>query len=85
MDQWVHHICPAKIEQAGKNVQVCLEAAAAKASDIVLTRANVTGRVQKERRHISPLSRPGQHSDPVPSLSAGADFLVEIEAVAVID
>jgi enamine deaminase RidA (YjgF/YER057c/UK114 family) len=32
----------AQIEQAGKNVQACLEPAGAKASDIVLTRAYVT-------------------------------------------
>jgi enamine deaminase RidA (YjgF/YER057c/UK114 family) len=74
----------AQIEQAGKNVQVCLEAAGAKASDIVLTRAYVTDAYAFKKnadlfaRYLGPAST----VTPVPSLSAGPDFLVEIEAVA---
>jgi enamine deaminase RidA (YjgF/YER057c/UK114 family) len=73
--------------QAGKNVQVCLEAAGAKASEIILTRAYVTDAdtFQKNAdvfaRYLGPVST----VSPVPSLSAGPDFLLEIEAVAVID
>jgi len=77
----------AQIEQAGKNVQVCLEAAGAKASEIVLTRAYVTDADAFKKnadvfaRYLGPVST----VTPVSSLSAGPDFLVEIEAVAVID
>jgi enamine deaminase RidA (YjgF/YER057c/UK114 family) len=74
----------AQIEQAGKNVQVCLEAAGAKASDIVFTRAYVTDADAFKKnadifaRYLGPASTVTQ----VSSFSAGPDFLVEIEAVA---
>ena len=61
--------------------------ARAKASDIVLTRAYVTDAAAFKKnadifaRYLGPAST----VTPVPSLSAGPDFLVEIEAVAVID
>ena len=64
--------------------QVCLEAAGAKASDIVLTRAYVTDADAFKKnadvfaRYLGPVST----VTPIPSLSAGPDFLVEIEAVA---
>jgi enamine deaminase RidA (YjgF/YER057c/UK114 family) len=76
-----------QIEQAGKNVQVCLEAAGAKASDIVLTRAYVTDAdaFKKNADIFARYLGPASTVTPVPSLSAGPDFLVEIEAVAVID
>jgi enamine deaminase RidA (YjgF/YER057c/UK114 family) len=74
----------AQIEQAGKNVQVCLEAAGAKASDIVLTRAYVTD-ADAFKKNADVFARylgPASTVTPVPTLSAGPDFLVEIEAVA---
>jgi enamine deaminase RidA (YjgF/YER057c/UK114 family) len=74
----------AQIEQAGKNVQVCLDAAGAKASDIVLTRAYVTD-VDAFKKNADVFARnlgPANVVTPVPSFSAGPDFLVEIEAVA---
>jgi enamine deaminase RidA (YjgF/YER057c/UK114 family) len=75
-----------QIEEAGKNAQACLEAAGAKASDIVLTRAYVTDADAFKKnadvfaRHLGPAST----VTPLPSLSAGQDFLVQIEAVAAI-
>jgi enamine deaminase RidA (YjgF/YER057c/UK114 family) len=76
-----------QIEQAGKNVQVCLEAAGAKASDIVLMRAYVTDAdaFKKNADIFARYLGPASTVTPVPSLSAGPDFLVEIEAVAVIN
>ena len=74
----------AQIEQASKNVQVCLEAAGAKASDIVLTRAYVTD-ADAFKKNADVFARylgPASTVTPLPSLSAGPDFLVEIEAVA---
>jgi enamine deaminase RidA (YjgF/YER057c/UK114 family) len=74
----------AQIEQASKNVQVCLEAARAKASDIVLTRAYVTDAdaFQKNTDVFARYLGPASTVTLVPSLSVGPDFLVEIEAVA---
>jgi len=77
----------AQIEQAGKNVQVCLEAAGAKASDIVLTRAYVTD-ADAFKKNADVFARylgPASTVTPVSSFSAGPDFLVQIEAVAAID
>jgi enamine deaminase RidA (YjgF/YER057c/UK114 family) len=74
----------AQIEQASKNVQVCLEAAGAKASDIVLTRAYVTD-ADAFKKNADVFARdlgPASTVTPLPSLSAGPDFLVQIEAVA---
>jgi enamine deaminase RidA (YjgF/YER057c/UK114 family) len=74
----------AQIEAVGKNVGACLEAGGAKVSDIVLTRAYVTDADAFKRNadvfahYLGPVST----VTPVPSLSAGPDFLVEIEAVA---
>ena len=76
----------AQIEQAGKNIQACLDAAGAKASDIVMTRAYVTD-ADAFKKHAGALAR---HLGPEPktsattqmSLLAGPDYLVEIEAVA---
>jgi enamine deaminase RidA (YjgF/YER057c/UK114 family) len=77
----------AQIEQAGKNVQVCLEAAGAKASDIVLTRAYVTDAdaFKKDADVFARYLGPASTVTPVPSLSGGPDFLVEIEAVATVN
>jgi len=80
----------AQTEQAGKNVQVCLEAAGAKVSDIVLTRAYVTDADAFKRnadlraRYLGPESA-SSAVNAVPTLAAGPDFLVEIEAVAAIN
>jgi enamine deaminase RidA (YjgF/YER057c/UK114 family) len=77
----------AQIEQVGKNIQACLETAGAKASDIILTRAYVTD-TDAFKRNADMLARYlGSQSaastvNAVPKLSAGLDFLVEIEAVA---
>jgi 2-iminobutanoate/2-iminopropanoate deaminase len=77
----------AQIEQASKNVQVCLEAAGAKPSDILLTRAYVTDPEAFNKstdvfvRALGPKS-PESSVATVPKLSAGPDYLVEIEAVA---
>jgi enamine deaminase RidA (YjgF/YER057c/UK114 family) len=74
----------AQIEQAVKNVQVCLGVTGAKASDIVLTRAYVTDAVAFKNnadvfaRYLGPANT----VTPVSSFSAGPDFLVQIEAVA---
>jgi enamine deaminase RidA (YjgF/YER057c/UK114 family) len=80
----------AQIEQVGKNIQACLEAAGAKASDIILTRAFVTDtgafaeNADLRTRYLRPDSGKGTVVE-VPKLTAGPDFLVEIEAVAAID
>ena len=74
----------AQIEQAAKNVQACLEAAGAKASDIVVTRAYVAD-ADAFKQNADVFARylgPASTVAPVASLSAGPDFLVEIEAVA---
>jgi enamine deaminase RidA (YjgF/YER057c/UK114 family) len=77
----------AQIEQASKNVQACLAAAGAKPSDILLTRAYVTDPDAFDKntevfvRDLGPKS-PNSSVATVPKLSAGPDYLVEIEAVA---
>ena len=77
----------AQIEQASKNVQACIAAAGAKASDIVLTGAYVTDPEAFNKsadvlvRDLGPRS-PESSVATVPKLSAGPDYLVEIEAVA---
>jgi enamine deaminase RidA (YjgF/YER057c/UK114 family) len=79
----------AQIEQAGKNVQACLEAAGAKASDLIATTSYVTdagafGRNADLRaRYLGQQSAKGKVVE-APKLPAGADFLVEIEAVATV-
>ena len=76
----------AQIEQVGKNIQACLEAARVKASDIVVTRAYVSDADAFKRnadmlaRYLGPL--PSASSVNQVSLAAGPEFLVEIEAVA---
>lgn len=76
----------AQIEQAGKNIQACLKAAGANASDIILTRAYVTD-TEAFKQNADVLARylgPKSAADTTTqvSLSAGPDYLVEIEAVA---
>ena len=66
-----------QIEQASKNVQVCLEAAGAKASDIVLTRAYVTD-ADAFKKNADVFARylgPASTVTPVSSFSAGPIFL----------
>ncbi len=76
----------AQIEQVGQNIQACLEAARAKASDIVETHAYVSDADAFNRnadmlaRYLGPL--PSASSVNQVSLAAGPEFLVEIEAVA---
>jgi enamine deaminase RidA (YjgF/YER057c/UK114 family) len=76
----------AQIEQVGKNIQACLKAAGADASDIIMTRAYVTDadafakNADTLTRYLGPSSK--NSSTAQVSLSAGPDFLVEIEAVA---
>jgi len=80
----------AQIEQVGKNIQTCLKAAGANVSDIILTRTYVTDtgafsrNADMHTRYLGPQSRTSTILE-VPKLTAGPDFLVEIEAVAVID
>jgi enamine deaminase RidA (YjgF/YER057c/UK114 family) len=80
----------AQIEQADKNIQACLDAARAKASDITMTRAYVTDpdafnkNIDVLIRDLGPRSSASSVAM-VPKLSAGPDFLVEIEAVATIN
>jgi enamine deaminase RidA (YjgF/YER057c/UK114 family) len=80
----------AQIEQAGKNVQACLDAAGAKASDITMTRAYVTD-PDAFSKNVDVLARDlelkpsASGITTVPKLSAGPDFLVEIEAVATLN
>jgi enamine deaminase RidA (YjgF/YER057c/UK114 family) len=77
----------AQIEQVGKNIQACLKAAGGKASDIILTRAYVTDadafkqNADMRTEYLGPES-PTSTVNTVPKLTAGPDFLVEIEAVA---
>ncbi len=76
----------AQIEQADKNVEACLAAAGAKASDIIQTRAYVTDPDAFKKnadvlaRDLGPVAKAS--STTAMSLAAGPDFLVEIEAVA---
>ena len=76
----------AQIEQVGKNIQACLQAARAKASDIVETRAFVSDADAFSRnadmlaRYLGPQASAATVNQV--SLAAGPDFLVEIEAVA---
>jgi len=76
----------AQIEQAGKNIQACLGAAGATASDIVLIRAYVTDPDAFKKNVDALVGDLGPQSvssiNTVPAISAGPDFLVEIEAVA---
>jgi len=80
----------AQIEQASKNVQACLAAAGAKPSDILLTRAYVTDLDAFDKsadvfvRDLGAKS-PNSSVTTVPRLSAGPDYLVEIEAVATVE
>ena len=80
----------AQIEQVGKNIQACLRAAGAKASDIIVTRAYVTDAKAFAKnadilaRYLGP-EVPANAVNEVPKLSAGPDFLVEIEAIATVN
>jgi enamine deaminase RidA (YjgF/YER057c/UK114 family) len=77
----------AQIEQVGKNVQACLQAAGASSSDIILTRAYVTDtdafkqNADMRASYLGPES-PTSTVNTLPKLAAGPDFMVEIEAVA---
>jgi enamine deaminase RidA (YjgF/YER057c/UK114 family) len=80
----------AQIEQVGKNIQACLKAAGADASDILLTRAYVTDadafkkNADMRPRYLGPESATST-INAVPKLAAGSDFLVEIEAIAALN
>jgi enamine deaminase RidA (YjgF/YER057c/UK114 family) len=77
----------AQIEQVGKNVRACLEAAGADPSNIILTRVYVTdtgafsNNPDIRTRYFGPPS-PMSTLVEVPKISSGPEFLVEIEAVA---
>ena len=79
----------AQIEQVGKNIQTCLKAAGANASDIILTRAYVTDtdafskNADMRARYLGP-DLPTSTTVKVEHL-AGPDFLVEMEAVATVN
>jgi enamine deaminase RidA (YjgF/YER057c/UK114 family) len=79
----------AQIEQVGKNIQTCLKAAGASASDIILTRAYVTDtdafskNADMRARYLGP-DLPTSTTVKVEHL-AGPDFLVEMEAVATVN
>ena len=78
-----------QIEQVGKNVQACLKAAGANVSDIILTRAYVTDTDAFAKnadvlvRYLGP--QPPGSTVTRTSLPAGADFVVEIEAIAALN
>jgi enamine deaminase RidA (YjgF/YER057c/UK114 family) len=79
----------AQIEQVGKNIQACLDAVGAKPSDIIRTRAYVTD-ADAYSKNADMLTRYlGQEtktsSTAAVSLTAGPDFLVEIDAVATVN
>jgi enamine deaminase RidA (YjgF/YER057c/UK114 family) len=75
----------AQIEQIGRNIDTCIKAAGANASDIVLTQAYVTDsdafskNADMLTRYLGPKTKTS--STAAMSLAAGPDFLVEIEAV----
>lgn len=75
----------AQIEQVGNNIDACLRAAGAAPSDIILTRAYVSDAAAFSKNadilthYLGPLPK---NSTVQLSLSAGPEFLVEIEAIA---
>jgi 2-iminobutanoate/2-iminopropanoate deaminase len=79
----------AQIEQVGKNIEACLKAAGAGLADIVKTNTYVTD-IEEFFRHADVRMRyfgpamPTSTTVEVRRL-AGPDFLVEIEAVAIVD
>jgi enamine deaminase RidA (YjgF/YER057c/UK114 family) len=83
----------AQIEQVGKNVEACLKAAGATASDILLTRTYVAdlaafSKNAESRPRYLGSELPASTTVEPPKLSpklAGSDFLVEIEAVAAVN
>jgi enamine deaminase RidA (YjgF/YER057c/UK114 family) len=76
----------AQIDQVGKNILACLKAAGAGASGLIETRAYVTDPIAFGRNAdaLAPYLGPKvkTSSTTALSLSAGPEFLVEIEAVA---
>ena len=79
----------AQIEQVGKNIEACLKAAGASLSDIVKTTTFVTD-IEEFFRHNEVRMRylgpalPTSTTVEVRRL-AGPDFMVEIEAIAIVD
>ena len=79
----------AQIEQVGRNIEACLKAAGAGLADIVKTNTYVTD-IEEFFRHVDVRMRyfgpamPTSTTVEVRRL-AGPDFLVEIEAVAILD
>jgi 2-iminobutanoate/2-iminopropanoate deaminase len=79
----------AQIEQVGRNIEACLEAAGANLSDIVKTTTFVTD-IEEFFRHNEVRMRyfgPALPTSTTVEVSrlAGPDFMVEIEAIAVVD
>jgi 2-iminobutanoate/2-iminopropanoate deaminase len=79
----------AQIEQVGRNLQLCLEAAGASLSDIVKTVTYVTD-IDEFFKHTDIRMRflgPAMGASTTVEISrlAGPDLMVEIEAIAIID
>ena len=79
----------AQIEQVGKNIEACLAAAGASLSDIVKTNTYVTD-IEEFFRHADMRMRYFAPAMPTSTTVevrrlAGPDFLVEIEALAILD
>jgi enamine deaminase RidA (YjgF/YER057c/UK114 family) len=78
----------AQLEQAGKNVEVCLKAAGASKSNIILTHTNVSNKVafSNNKDLWTQYLGPEPPASAVETrASANPDVLVEIEAVALLD
>lgn len=79
----------AQIEQVGKNIETCLKAAGASLADIVKTNTYVTDieeffkHTDMRLRYFAP-AMPTSTTVEVRRL-AGPDFMVEIEAIAIVD
>jgi enamine deaminase RidA (YjgF/YER057c/UK114 family) len=78
----------AQIEQAGKNVEACLKAAGARKSNIIRTHTNVADR-ETFLKHADLWARYLGAAPPASAVetgqSASPDFLVEIQAVVLLD
>jgi 2-iminobutanoate/2-iminopropanoate deaminase len=79
----------AQIEQVGRNLQACLEAAGASLADIVKTVTYVTD-IDEFLKHTDMRMRflgPAMGASTTVEVSrlAGSDLMVEIEAIAVVD